>query len=327
MSVSGERTIAELAASPEAIAARSHQPRWHMVAYITTTHVFALMGAVCCFWAKWQTLVLALVLYVIGAVGITAGCHRLWSHRSYKAKLPFRTCLMLATAVANQGSIFHWARDHRLHHKHSDTEADPHNALRGIFYSHLGWLLVKKHPLVRAAGKEIPVDDLLADPLVRFQLKCDPWFNFFICFVAPTLVASHFWGESAFTAFTVAGAFRYIFTLHCTWMVNSAAHFFGCRPYDPKMKPAENIFVTIFAFGEGWHNWHHKFPYDYSASEYGASRQFNPTRVLIDFMACCGQVSDRKRATDIWEAQKRRMALRAGESAPDQQTVSTAFGG
>jgi stearoyl-CoA desaturase (delta-9 desaturase) len=82
--------------------------------------------------------------------------------------------------------------------------------------------------------------------------------------------------------------------------VNSAAHLFGNHPYDTKSWPAENPLVSIVAVGEGWHNWHHKYPFDYSASEFGADRQFNPTRMLIDTWAFFGLVTKRKTATGAW---------------------------
>merc|ERR1711862_929465 len=76
----------------------------------------------------------------------------------------------------------------------------------------------------------------------------------------------------------------YAAVLHFTWLVNSAAHLMGDHPYDVLSYPAENPFVSFFAVGEGWHNWHHKYPFDYSASEFGVSSQFNPSRLLIDIL-------------------------------------------
>jgi stearoyl-CoA desaturase (delta-9 desaturase) len=73
---------------------------------------------------------------------------------------------MLSNSIANQGSIWHWARDHRVHHKHSETNADPHNATRGFFFAHMGWLFVKKHPDIIKAGKQLNYDDLAADSTV-----------------------------------------------------------------------------------------------------------------------------------------------------------------
>merc|ERR1719225_824305 len=80
----------------------------------------------------------------MSGLGITAGVHRLWAHRSYKAALPLRALLMVFNSMANQGTIVHWARDHRTHHLYSDTIADPHDANRGFFFSHVGWLITKK---------------------------------------------------------------------------------------------------------------------------------------------------------------------------------------
>lgn len=70
-----------------------------------------------------------------------------------------------------QNDIYEWARDHRVHHKFSETDADPHNATRGFFFAHIGWLFVRKHRDVIEKGKKLDVTDLLADPVVQFQRK------------------------------------------------------------------------------------------------------------------------------------------------------------
>ena len=64
----------------------------------------------------------------MSGLGITAGAHRLWSHRTYKARLPLRLLLVLANTMAGENSIYTWTRDHRTHHKFSETHGDPHNA-------------------------------------------------------------------------------------------------------------------------------------------------------------------------------------------------------
>lgn len=104
-------------------------------------------------------------------MGITAGVHRLWSHRSYKAKLPLRIFLMLCNSAMYQLDIYSWSRDHRVHHKYTDTDADPHNSRRGFFFSHIGWLLMKKHDNVYQKGQTIDMSDIIADPVIRFQRK------------------------------------------------------------------------------------------------------------------------------------------------------------
>lgn len=79
---------------------------------------------------KKKTIFAALVLYLASGLGITGGAHRLWAHRSYKAKLPLKILLTVFNTMAFQDCAIHWARDHRVHHKYSETDADPHNATR-----------------------------------------------------------------------------------------------------------------------------------------------------------------------------------------------------
>ena len=276
---------------------------WPMIIYIGLCHYWAVLGLTRLATVHTYTLLWAYVLWPITGLGITAGVHRLWSHRSYTAGPALRCLLMLMNSIANQGSIFHWARDHRVHHKHSESTADPHNAQRGFFYAHVGWLLCKKHPDVVKEGKKLDFNDLKRDGFVMFQRKLDPWFTMFMCFVFPGLVAKFGWGERFWDAVWVAGFLRYIFVLHSTWLVNSAAHIFGDHPYNEQW-PAENPIVSFFAVGEGWHTWHHQYPYDYAASEFGITSQFNPTKLFIDFFCVIGMASNPKRATSSWERTK-----------------------
>mmetsp|Transcript_25061 Transcript_25061/g.81003 ORF Transcript_25061/g.81003 Transcript_25061/m.81003 type:complete len:341 (-) Transcript_25061:189-1211(-) len=302
--------------------------KWHfthgtvnypMGIYITLVHAVAAVGLCYVRAAKAETLIWAFALWPMSGLGITAGVHRLWSHRSYKAGKIVRCFLMVMNSIANQGSIMHWARDHRVHHKHSETDADPHNATRGFFFAHMGWLYVKKHPAVLTEGRKLDYSDLEDDGFVMFQKRTDPWFAFFCCFVMPALVASRCWAENFWTAFFVAGFLRYVIVLHFTWLVNSAAHFFGDRPYDESSWPAENAFVSWCAAGEGWHNWHHRFPYDYAASEFGISSQFNITKLFIDSCAALGLVWDLKRANSTWERMKeRRHGVSSSSSSKDE---------
>eukprot|EP00116_Pleurobrachia_bachei_P011987 sb/3472249/ len=83
-------------------------------------------------YAQWKTLLFSVALYVLGGLGITAGAHRLWAHKSYKATPLLRTFLMLCQTLAGQDDLYQWSRDHRVHHKWSETNADPYNANRGI---------------------------------------------------------------------------------------------------------------------------------------------------------------------------------------------------
>ena len=190
--------------------------RWAMGGYITFVHILGLYGLFYVPQCKAATLWWAFVLWPITGFGITGGAHRLWAHRSYTAKPLYRCIVMLMNSCANQGSIWHWARDHRTHHFHSETVADPHDAIRGFVFAHIGWLYLKKDKRVAEAGNMVNMDDLREDGFVMWQKKYDPWWNLFWCFGMPAFVASRMWGERFMNAFMVAGALRYLWVLHCT---------------------------------------------------------------------------------------------------------------
>merc|ERR1712100_905123 len=164
-------------------------------------------------------------------------------------------------------------------------------------------------------GAKIDISDLKRDPLIMFQKKFDPWWNFFCCFVFPTLIAVQKLGEDPLTAFLIVGVLRYVLALHATWCVNSIVHsdIFGHHhPYDEHDHTSENRLVALITLGEGWHNYHHTFDWDYACAELGASQQFNPTKMFIDAMALIGLVSRRKRADKIWRDRKIRLQQKKG---------------
>lgn len=265
---------------------------WRNVIWFAILHALAVYGLFLLPTCSWSTLLFTSVLYYMNAFGITAGAHRLWTHRAYHAKLPLRIFLGICNSMAFQNDIIEWVRDHRLHHKYSETDADPHNAKRGFFFSHCGWLMCRKHPDIKEKGKQIDLSDLFADPVCVFQRKYYLQSVLLLCFVLPTVIPWYFWGESLWKAYIVCGILRYVVVLNFTWCVNSVAHLWGNKPYDKRINPVENLLVTVGAAGEGFHNYHHVFPSDYACSEHGWS--INPTTAFIDFMSLIGQVSDRK---------------------------------
>ena len=108
---------------------------WPILLFMSYVHITAVIGISYVPVCKWQTLVWTSQLLFWSGIGVTGGLHRLWAHRSYKAHWTLRTFLMLNTSIANQGTIYHWARDHRVHHKNSETDADPHNVSNKNVYN------------------------------------------------------------------------------------------------------------------------------------------------------------------------------------------------
>ncbi|XP_076238890.1 acyl-CoA Delta-9 desaturase-like [Calliopsis andreniformis] len=284
---------------------------WRNVIVIAYVYIGAIYGLYLLLTVtKLSTFVFGYALGYYSSLGITAGAHRLWAHRAYKAKLPLRIFLMIAQTLAFETCIYDWVRDHRVHHKYTDTDADPHNATRGFFFSHVGWLMVRKHPDVTKKGANIDLSDLEQDPVVVWQRKYYSILMPLICFIIPTWIPVYFWNERLLIAWYTT-MLRYGITLNVTWLVNSAAHIWGMKPYDKTIGPTENPFVSICAIGEGWHNYHHVFPYDYKAAELGNYR-LNFTTAFLDFCARLGLAYDLK---VVPEDVVRKRAKRTGDGS------------
>ncbi|EFN78053.1 acyl-CoA Delta(11) desaturase [Harpegnathos saltator] len=261
--------------------------------------------------AKLLTTVWAFVTIYTSGFGITAGAHRLWSHRAYKAKWPLRLLLVFLFTITGQRHVYAWALDHRVHHKYSETDADPHNAKRGFLFAHVGWLFTTPHPDVVAKRTAVDMSDLEADPIVMWQKRLYIPLFALLTIALPVVVPYYYWSESLWISFWVNFNFRFCVTLNIAFFVNSVAHMWGQRPYDKNISPVENVAVSIAALGEGWHNYHHVFPWDYKTGELG-DYSFNITTGFIDAFARIGWAYDRKYVSP---AMIRRRAYRSGDGS------------
>lgn len=269
----------------------------------------------------WKTLTWMMFCVYASGLGVTGGCHRLWSHKAYKARLPVEVLLMILQTMAGQNSIYTWSRDHRVHHKFAETDADPHNIKRGFFFAHMGWLCCRKHPDVKTRGATIDMSDLEANPVVMFQHKHFWWLSVVFNLLLPTVVPVWLWRERVWTSFVLSFAARYMITLHGTWLVNSAAHYYGERPYDKHMEARESPAVIWTALGEGFHNYHHTFPFDYSTSEFG--KYLNITTIFIDLCAALGLVYERRK---VDKDTILRRQMRTGDATGQQRARQLANG-
>lgn len=151
---------------------------WNQIYVLTVAHTLGIYGIWLIFTsACWQTTLLAFFLHILSILGTTAGSHRLWSHRAYKAHTALKVFLALCSTFAYQNSVYHWSRDHRVHHKFSETNADHVNASRGFFFSHVGWLVVKKHPDVRYRCRHVRSTGRQSSMVSAQKLPCAIDFN------------------------------------------------------------------------------------------------------------------------------------------------------
>ncbi|VVD04040.1 unnamed protein product [Leptidea sinapis] len=169
---------------------------------------------------------------------------------------------------------------------------NPHNASRGFFFSHIGWLLVKEHEEVEKRIKHVDMTDILSNPVLKFQYDYAEPFIIIISLLPPTIIPVYFWGESLNIAWHLA-VLRCTINQHMTFLINSAAHIWGNKPYDRSIKPTQNLSVSVASFGEGFHNYHHTFPWDYRAAELG-NNWLNMTTLFIDFFEWIGWAYDLK---------------------------------
>lgn len=200
--------------------------------------------------------IFALIFAALTNLSITAGYHRLFSHRSYEAPWLTKLIFLLIGASAYQGSALKWSSDHRRHHTHEDTEHDPYNIKRGFWYAHIGWLFLKE-----AVAQPIKAADLERDPLIMWQHKYFIPLSIVMGFLFPAVVG-YFLG-SALGGLIVAGGMRIIVTQQSTFFVNSLSHTLGKRPYEEDITARDSFIVALLTHGEGYHNFHHKFQFDY----------------------------------------------------------------
>lgn len=205
----------------------------------------------------WSLLILFAFSCLATSVSITGGYHRLFSHKSYEANKFVKLFYLICGAAALQGSALKWSSDHRRHHRHVDTEEDPYNIQKGFWYAHIGWIFLKDDP--KYANQMAP--DLKMDPLVAWQHKYYYLIAVVVGFLFPTLVGAAF--GYPLGGFLYGGIARVVITHHCTFFINSLCHLWGNQPYSDKFSAKDNFLLAFLTYGEGFHNFHHRFANDY----------------------------------------------------------------
>jgi stearoyl-CoA desaturase (delta-9 desaturase) len=199
----------------------------------------------------------------------------LWAHCSYSATTPLRIWLALVGGGAVEGSVRWWARDHRAHHRYTDTDKDPYSVRKGLLYSHFGWMVMKQNP--KRIGRT-DISDLNEDPVVVWQHRNYLKVVLMMGLVIPMAVAGLGWGDW-WGGFIYSGILRIFFVQQATFCVNSLAHWLGDQPFDDRNSPRDHVVTALVTLGEGYHNFHHEFPSDYrNAIEW---HQYDPTKWSI----------------------------------------------
>jgi stearoyl-CoA desaturase (Delta-9 desaturase) len=278
----------------------------------------------------WTDIVVMLTMYLLTALGITIGYHRLLTHRSFITPKWLEYTFAALGSMAVQGPVISWVADHRKHHAHTDEEGDPHSphvghgdgvvgVLRGLWHAHVGWLLEEQG---RADWKKY-APDLYEDPGMRFLSR------HFVALVVVSLALPAVLGFAltgtlvgAATGLLWGGFVRIFFVHHITWSVNSICHFAGSRRFDTDDESTNVFWLALPSLGEAWHHNHHAFP---RSAKHGLRRwELDPSAVVISALEKVGLARNVIRISPERAAQKAAEAREAASAREGGAVVGSA---
>lgn len=261
---------------------------------------------------QWPEVFLFLFMFFWGFFGISMGYHRSLSHRSFKMSPFLNFITLLGGSSTAEGPALSWCADHRRHHRYEDTERDPYNVRRSFWWAHMGWML----------GTPITTDfsncpDLLKDPMLRHQYKYYALWLTVSCFGMPLFLG--FLLGRPLESFLLAGLTRLFVVDQVTFLINSYAHYFGRRPFSKQITARDSLFLAVLTQGEGWHNYHHRFPFDYRNGP--TPYHWDPSKWFIYLFQFLGLTSHLKR-TPAAEIYRARIQAQRGELSVESMKLT-----
>ena len=242
---------------------------WSYIIPVIFFHLLIPLAFIQYFFSWWGLLFLPVGNYIFTSMGIGAGYHRLLTHRGFDCPKWFEYTLATLGVCSFQDSPARWVLVHRVHHQHSDHQADPHTPNVSGYWSHMGWMFVDNANLSNASAYDKYVRDLMRD---KYYMWLQRGFNWVGVYAAHALLLLGIGFGLAFVAapenvarFTAQFFFwtvimRTVYTWHVTWAINSAAHMWGYRNYETREDSRNNWLFALLTNGEGWHNNHHADP-------------------------------------------------------------------
>jgi stearoyl-CoA desaturase (delta-9 desaturase) len=278
--------------------------------------LLAFIAAVVLLWNRivgWHDLVLLGVMYVLTALGITVGFHRMLTHRSFQTSKTVERIFAVLGSLAVQGSVIQWVSDHRKHHAHTDEEGDPHSphagfagggikgSLRGLFHAHVGWILTEQGGENRAKYAK----DLVEDPGMKRISDNFHWLVL-ISLAIPAAGGFLLTGRvtGALTGLLWGGFVRIFLLHHVTWSINSICHFFGTRRFDVDDHSTNVFWLALPSMGEAWHHNHHTFPRSAAHGLKRWEKAMDPSALVIAGLEKLGLVWNVVRITPERQAEK-----------------------
>jgi stearoyl-CoA desaturase (Delta-9 desaturase) len=263
-------------------------------------------------------------MYLLTALGVTVGFHRMLTHRAFQTRPWLRYTFAVLGSMSVQGAVIDWVADHRKHHTFTDEEGDPHSPhagyapgvrgmARGLWHAHTGWLF-ETHG--QASSKRF-ARDLVEDPTMR---RINRWFPLIALgsLLLPFALGLALGGGALVagaSALVWAGLVRILLVHHVTWSINSICHFFGRRRFQTDDESTNVFWLALPSLGEAWHHNHHAFP----RSAFHGLRwyELDPSGWLILALARVGLAWDVVRVTPEHAQEK---LARSGAAQPASPT-------
>ncbi|MCF7667215.1 MAG: fatty acid desaturase [Akkermansiaceae bacterium] len=275
---------------------------WITSSFLIGTALIALFGLPVYLYhygTSWFLVALFFFYLIATMMSITVGYHRLFSHLSFKAKLPVRVFTLIFGACAFENACLDWASDHRRHHKHVDHDGDPYDISKGFMWAHIGWLMFK----LNAEPPMDNVNDLRKDKWVMWQYRYVHWIGLVVGLIIPSILG-YYWNAAnganpwvgALGGFLIPGIARIVVAQHCTFFINSLCHTVGRQPYSTNHSARDSAVMALLTFGEGYHNYHHEFQHDYRNGV--KPWQWDPSKWTIWTLSKLGLVEGLRRVPD-----------------------------
>jgi stearoyl-CoA desaturase (Delta-9 desaturase) len=277
---------------------------WINILFLSLTPVIGVVGTAAYAWrngVEWWQPALLFILFSLVSFSVTAGYHRCFAHKSYSAHPALQAFYLFFGAMALQNSVLKWAADHRDHHRYVDRDWDPYSIRRGGLSAHIFWLFYKE-PAERSYDN---APDLTGNRLVLFQYRWSHVIGIVAGLGIPTAIGALF--GSPLAGLLWGGFLRIALIHHTTFLVNSVAHLYGTRPYTEENSARDNGLLAFVTNGEGYHNFHHKFPSDFRNGV--RWWQWDPTKWFIASLRFLGLARDLK-ATPRAVIEKSRLRMK-----------------
>jgi len=262
---------------------------WINILFLALTPVIGVVGTAAhalIYGVQWWEPALLFGSFMLVSFSVTAGYHRCFSHKAYRAHPALQAFYLFFGSLALQNSAMKWSADHRDHHRYVDRDWDPYSIRRGGLWAHIFWLFYKE-PNARSYDN---VPDLTGNALVSLQARWSHVIGIVGGLGIPTLIGWAF--GSPLGGLLWGGFLRIALIHHTTFLVNSVAHLYGSRPYTEENSARDNGLLAFVTNGEGYHNFHHKFPSDFRNGI--RWYHWDPTKWLIAVLGVTGLARELK---------------------------------